>query len=215
MAIPPFSLPPSAGTNGFPTFHVVGNELHVGQTIQATACAAPLNLNLIQRDLGRDLLNASRTAIDPMRIQGLSNDEAVFLQGQRNLPKTGSPRFDRGVDKLMDAADYIPQATEDAMTTALRWGFVSGAGVGSLTTLAGLALLLLSRGKEKPLLVESSRKLKAAIPIAYGFATGTLAALGGFCYSFIQNFRDFHRHMAKASLERSMNPKANSANRLG
>jgi len=173
----------------------------VGHPFQAIACAAPLTLDVLQGSLGGGLLNASRTPIDQFRTYGAKSDEPVVLVGQRNIPQTGYPALDRAINKFADSTDYIPQATEDAITNSLKWGLGASAGTCAAT---GLLLMLLHKGK---ILQPASRQLMGIIPIAFGAIVGTMTAIGAFSYSFFQNFRDFHRHMAKTTLDPKAKPR--------
>lgn len=151
----------------------------------------PPNWDALQRSLGSDLLNASRTPIDASRLAGLKNDESVMLVGQHKLPKTGYPALDNGIEKVAGVTGYVPQAAMDALTKGLRWGSFGGVGVSA--GIAALLVLLKVLGHD----AKAVPGFKLVLTAACGAAAGLTLGMGAFAYSLLDNLRDVHFHLTK------------------
>jgi hypothetical protein len=161
------------------------------ERLSAPVAIAPLTLESLQQGLGSRLLNASRTSIDQFRLAGIKNDQPVLLVGHHKLPKTGLDSLDNAIEKVIGVAGYVPQATQDALTNALRWGLAVGCSV-SAATAAGFILLAGKQIEEKT--VPGFRRV---VTVGYGAMAGLAIGLGGFIYSLLQNLRDVHLHLTK------------------
>lgn len=153
----------------------------------------PMSLDLIQRGVGNGVRSTSRVKIDQFHLAGLHEDQSVPLVGQRKTRETGMPWADRLLGKLGAIADYTPQALEDASV----FSFLAGVVGGSLTAVATVLGLGLLKGWGE--LEKSSLGHRSMLVAGCGLTVGALSAVGGFCYSLIQNIRDVHLHFAKNS----------------
>lgn len=153
----------------------------------------PMSLDLIQRSVGNGVRSTSRAKIDQFHLAGLHEDQSVPLIGQRKQRETGIPWVDRLLGKAGAIADYTPQALQDASVISCLAGLVGG----SLT--AGITVLCLGLLKTSGTWVKSSVGHKSMLIAGCGITVGALSAVGGFCYSLIQNLRDVQLHFAKNS----------------
>lgn len=182
---------------GAPRGFVMGQSGGVQPGLMAPKSVS-VTLDTLQRSLGNDLLNASRAPIDVTRLGGLGNDEAVSLKGQRHLLKTRIPLIDRWVEKTAELADYLPQATQDALTHALRSGLLGGGSV-SAATAASFLLIKLCKIEEKSL-----PGFRFMATTAYGAGAGLAIGLGSFIYSLVMNLCQVHLHLKRDPAEQKI-----------
>ena len=168
------------------------------QTVANSQNAISVTLDTLQRGMGSTFLNTSRSSIDIGRLAGLKNDDAVSLQGQRHLLKTRISPGDRWVEKTAEWADYVPQATQDALTNALRWGLLGGASVSAGTATTFLLLNLCKIEEKTP---PGFRRMATMI---YGACSGLGIGVGGFIYSLLMNLCEVRMHLNRDPAEQKL-----------